>query len=407
MNKKIEGGNLKRVEKRESRTNEDSFIYSKTEEIIDSQDFNNKADYLLDRLGTYDFSKEEMMQYLETNESLSKILFIAIKDKKMTSNDHYLKVLKNIQFLPKKDQFLLQNHFLEIIKTKFEDRNKLSKKDIKLISFIPEKERMGFIEKLIKEFPHLRSAVKKIVESLSEKDIKKLEINQTYFHKEKKQFIKKLEKATECNILRYKGFSTNDKEDRRDRDNKLLSKVAMESSLYGKAPKIFRVGEIEKTGSRLFLIDKLSRLSPSLKEKIIIRDIKLNSYFAWKKAFEASDFWKERGFDYIPIEPIKKINYYSPNHNKVGVETGVIKGPNVGKWIETTSIFRKEILENMEEIAKGLSHLKIMHGHLHIENFVLSFYLDKDGNLDLDRIPRLYVIDFDKAITEEKNLNNI
>ena len=91
----------------------------------------------------------------------------------------------------------------------------------------------------------------------------------------------------------------------------------------------------------------------------------------------------------------------------MGVETGVIKGPNVGKWIETTSIFRKEILENMEEIAKGLSHLKIMHGHLHIENFVLSFYLDKDGNLDLDRIPHLYVIDFDKAITEEKNLNNI
>ena len=48
-----------------------------------------------------------------------------------------------------------------------------------------------------------------------------------------------------------------------------------------------------------------------------------------------------------------------------------------------------------------IDELGIEHGHPHVDNFVLRFFRDDDGVPDLKRKPRLYLIDFDQAVSPQ------
>ncbi|MDD2656412.1 MAG: hypothetical protein PHQ18_02480 [Patescibacteria group bacterium] len=171
-----------------------------------------------------------------------------------------------------------------------------------------------------------------------------------------------------------------------------------------------------KTGPRTILLDKVPGTGKdedlkiedleSLKGKVIIRELPIYAVEAWKKAYESYGFWNSKGFDYVPIEPIVNI---SPNLKGIHVDvyTGVIQGPSVFRWKEKKDLspkntdhylFSKKIDEQMESIKNALQELGISHGHIHEGNFVLLFYKDKEGNPDLTRCPRVYLIDFDEAV---------
>jgi hypothetical protein len=39
----------------------------------------------------------------------------------------------------------------------------------------------------------------------------------------------------------------------------------------------------------------------------------------------------------------------------------------------------------------------VIHGHCHDKNFVLRFFRNQDGFVDLNKTPRIYLIDFDQV----------
>ncbi len=53
----------------------------------------------------------------------------------------------------------------------------------------------------------------------------------------------------------------------------------------------------------------------------------------------------------------------------------------------------------MKRIESALQELGVAHGHTHFGNFVLVFVRDAKGEPDLSHPPRVYVIDFDQAVS--------
>ncbi len=155
--------------------------------------------------------------------------------------------------------------------------------------------------------------------------------------------------------------------------------------------KTFSRQKFEKTGSRTTVI------GGGLKNKTIIRHIKPEAFSAWQKAYEDYDLWKKEGFDYVPIEPIQ--SYRLNNTGLVDVFSGVLD-INLRDWEKETFMFEKELEEQKNKILSVLKKLKIEHVHPNEGNFCLRFFRDeKTGKVDFKRIPRLYLIDFDIAIS--------
>src|SRR3989339_833464 len=173
-----------------------------------------------------------------------------------------------------------------------------------------------------------------------------------------------------------------------------FKKKALLSKLYNTDVKSRK--EQEKTGTTTLLFDRVMGLEKSLKNKVILRKIPFYSLMAWKKTYESYIFWQKKGFDYVPIEPIVKISKIS-DFGIVDVFSGVIIGPSVSYWLGFCTIFQNEILEKITKIKECLKDLGVEHGHDHDGNFVLLFYKDKNGEPDLTKCPRIYMIDFDEA----------
>src|SRR3989339_914163 len=173
-----------------------------------------------------------------------------------------------------------------------------------------------------------------------------------------------------------------------------FKKKALLSKLYNTDVKSRK--EQEKTGTTTLLFDRVMGLEKSLKNKVILRKIPFYSLMAWKKTYESYIFLQKKGFDYVPIEPIVKISKIS-DFGIVDVFSGVIIGPSVSYWLGFCTIFQNEILEKITKIKECLKDLGVEHGHDHDGNFVLLFYKDKNGEPDLTKCPRIYMIDFDEA----------
>jgi len=156
----------------------------------------------------------------------------------------------------------------------------------------------------------------------------------------------------------------------------------------------FSRNEFRKTGSGITLI------GGELKDKTVIRHIHPKAFIAWQKLYEDHNIWKEAGFDYVPVEQIQ--SYKLNKENSVDVFTGVLDLA-LGQWLgKTDKIFERELLDQRDKIIQVVNLLKIRHGHMHDNNFCLRFFRDKDGKVDLNRVPRVYLIDFDQAISPAK-----
>jgi hypothetical protein len=114
-------------------------------------------------------------------------------------------------------------------------------------------------------------------------------------------------------------------------------------------------------------------------------------------SYEHYQVWRDNGFDYVPIEPIQ--SYRLNKEGLVDVFSGVLD-VSLAKWGEVSGgMFWDELTKQRDNIISVLESQGISHRHTHDDNFVLRFFRDKDGNPDLNQVPRLYAIDFDAAVS--------
>ncbi len=133
-------------------------------------------------------------------------------------------------------------------------------------------------------------------------------------------------------------------------------------------------------------------LGGKLKGKVIIRRLEEHAFRAWKWLYEQHAYWKENGFDYVPIEPI--VSFRQNNKGLIDVATGVLD-LSLYDWNEMGGRFGKELQDDRDRIAEAVSHTGIEHLDIADRNFCLRFFRNEKGKADLTRKPRLYLIDFD------------
>lgn len=152
----------------------------------------------------------------------------------------------------------------------------------------------------------------------------------------------------------------------------------------------FQRVEFPKTGSETTLF------GGRLKYKTILRHIKPQNFLVWQKLYEGHALWKSSGFDYVPIEPIQA--YHLNKKGLVDVFSGVLD-LSFGMWKNMAGEFCDELQADKEKILATLKNQNLAHGHSHNENFCLRFFRDPQGNVDFTKKPRLYLIDFDQALS--------
>ncbi len=150
-----------------------------------------------------------------------------------------------------------------------------------------------------------------------------------------------------------------------------------------------------KTGSTLTLL-----LSPTLRNKVIVRTIKLQHFLLWYDLYRDYAKWQKAWFDYIPVEPILWANLCK--NGEINISSGVLD-ISVAEWLKKNNKFQEEILKQVQKIYDYISSLGIDHGHYcqdwnpHFGNYCLRFWRKESGEIDFDKSPRVYVIDFDRV----------
>lgn len=152
-----------------------------------------------------------------------------------------------------------------------------------------------------------------------------------------------------------------------------------------------------KTGSEIILL-----LSEKLKYQNLIRVVEGSCFLEWKRAYEAAGLWKSIGFDYVPVEPI--ISYNRKKDGMTHCVVGVLD-LNYDEWLCVSGgRFKTELEFKKKKIEEGLKLLGINHGHSNNDNYCLKFYKDEEGVIDFSKIPKIMLIDFDKAYRSEGDL---
>jgi hypothetical protein len=70
---------------------------------------------------------------------------------------------------------------------------------------------------------------------------------------------------------------------------------------------------------------------------------------------------------------------------------------NLYLYTKNFDLYQKELAIQKRKILEVLKSQKIKHGHPHERNFLLSFFRKEDNSINFEKIPRLYLIDFDQA----------
>jgi len=152
--------------------------------------------------------------------------------------------------------------------------------------------------------------------------------------------------------------------------------------------------DFTKSGSKTVLIDG------SLKDKVIVRQIRPEAFVGWQSAYENYDFWRGEGFDYVPIEPI--LSFKHSARGVVDIYTGVLD-LSLAQWEKLRGDYLEELTRDKDKIMFSLSKIGVAHGHLHDNNFCLRFFRDQHGRVDFSKKPRIYAIDFDQAKSPQAN----
>lgn len=147
-----------------------------------------------------------------------------------------------------------------------------------------------------------------------------------------------------------------------------------------------------KTGSGTTL------LGGELKSNTIIRHMELKPFMVWQKLYEDYELWKDAGFDYVPIEPIQ--SFKTKENGLVDAYSGVLD-LSLRTWEDMSGDFASELEKDREKIRKVLRDNAMVHGHPHDNNFCLRFFRNENGDVDFNKKPRIYLIDFDMAESQE------
>jgi len=172
-----------------------------------------------------------------------------------------------------------------------------------------------------------------------------------------------------------------------------LGNALVEPPLYDDADisdERFLRKDFVKTGSRVTLI------GGELKDKVIFRHITPEAFRSWQEAYDNHDIWKRAGFDYVPIEPI--VSFHQTKDGLVDVASGVLD-ISFGDWKKMSRDFSIELDKERSKIIRVLREAGITHGHAHEDNFCLRFFRKANGVVDYQKKPRIYLIDFDRAIS--------
>ena len=174
-----------------------------------------------------------------------------------------------------------------------------------------------------------------------------------------------------------------------------FGKTLVEPPLYDNSSvsgETFSREEFKKSGSGTTLV------GGELKDKVIFRHITADAFLSWQKAYEDFNMWREAGFEYVPIEPI--VSFRMNKDGLVDVASGVLD-ISLNSWIGMSGNFSRQLATEATEILNVLTKANIFHGHSHGNNFCLKFFRKENGDVDFQKKPRIYLIDFDRATSPE------
>ena len=152
----------------------------------------------------------------------------------------------------------------------------------------------------------------------------------------------------------------------------------------------------DKTGGEFVLFGK------NLRQKVVGRKMNILAFEQWRRAYESPKIWQESGFDYVPIEPI--ISFKNMENNNVRVSAGIL-GITLFEYVRVFSEYiQDDVFKKRRDIVDVLRKMNIdfsktANGHLHNNNFCLKFERTPKGEIDLDKSPKVYLIDWDHAGT--------
>jgi len=322
----------------------------------------------------------KQIQHVPENER-AELYPLVIEEIKKGLNDQYTYVrrlaIKQIQHVPENERAELYPLVIEEIKKGLNDPDaSVRYTAIKQIQHVPENERAEL-------YPLVIAEIKEGLEDTNPEGKRRLAI----------ELLLALSPDIQQNVIESE--LKEQSEDKREQ----IRALVVTTPLYKNIQDRFFRQKFDKTGSETTLLDKSPGHSDtSLRERVIIRHIPLHVYETWKQAYEAVDVWMKLGFSYVPVEPIVSVRA-SKQAELVDVFTRVIKGPSVATWEQRTLLYVQEIHKQMDKIKEGLEQLGIRHGHTYTGNFLVMFERNAEGEPDLTKPPRVYLIDFDEAVS--------
>lgn len=291
-----------------------------------------------------------------------------------------------LEYINADERRAVQNKILSIVEESFKNPDvEVQKFAARMVRYIPEKNRKTFVNKLLDDSYEQNIKYQQVING---KKFNEEDGNAENINKAIKDLNEKIKITTE--LLAYLPQKEKSEYFQKAID-KGFSKQLIESSLYDKSDineRDFKRIKFPKSGLETKLI------GGKLKNKTIIREMTPRTFLFWKKLFEDYKLWELGGLNYVPVEPIQ--SYKLNKEGMVEVYSGVLD-LNLEQWFGKTDKFKAEIEEQVNKIKETLKSLRMEHGHQHLRNFCLRFFRDKNGNPDLNKVPNVYLIDFDRA----------
>ncbi len=275
----------------------------------------------------------------------------------------------------------------ELLRKAFEIQNEETELAcVKAISNIPEEERIGFIRiGLSKESFAIKKASVKMIQYAPQELRAKL-IKQGLSGEDvdlRKEYAKAIHSAP----------TEKERKELLNLAKKNLGNALVEPPLYNNtqiSSGHFSREEFAKTGSGTTLV------GGELKDKAIFRHIAPEAFSSWKEAYENHEVWKSAGFNYVPIEPI--LSFHQNKNGLIDVASGILD-ISFKSWEKMSGDFSQELDKEKKKIITILNESGIVHGHPHDGNFCLRFFRKENGDVDFSKKPRIYLIDFDRAVS--------
>jgi hypothetical protein len=328
-----------------------------------------------------------------------------------------LKVIGMIQHIPEQEreqllQFALKNERPEvqfvvmemIVYVPEQERTQLVKQGlentiiniqleaIKMIQYVPEQERAQLVKQGLKSISiNTKLEVIKMIQYIPEQ--------------ERAQLIKQVLQKTSINMMQLEAIKMIQyvpEQERKELIDMVISmyasnntihndNMAINHPLYKKWTEYFKK-PFYKSWSELTVFWDNSKLT----NKIIMRTLPYSCFIVWQKAFEWYKIWLEAWFDYVPIEPIMDYSQCKENLD-IDVYAQVLDNSLNQRWERCVLLYYNYLCAQKESICKTLRKMWITHGHLHDGNFCIRFVRKEDWSIDYTKIPRLYLIDRDRA----------